>query len=337
MRVRLLSPLVFAMLCACGLSQTTLPSYMPAQRVVGTIRSSGSPQMGELLNLWEAGFQKFQPDIRFQNDLRSTSSAIAGLDLNHADIALLGRDLWPAEVLAFQSTYGYRPTSVQVATGSYDVPKATYALMLFVQADNPLTELSIEQLQNIFGAEDASHSHEIRTWGELGLEDAWVNRDIHPYGFDLKNDKAIFFQAKVLKGTRRWNGSIVQFSNSTSGPRIDAGQLILNALANDRDGIAISNIHYAVAGVKVLAIGRDHDGPFIAPARQSVQARSYPLARPVHIVVRRDPRRGIDPKVREFLRYILSSQGQRDVSRQKDYLPLANRVAISQRSILAAK
>ncbi len=335
MRMRLLSILAFAMLGACGMVQRSIPADVSAPQVTGSIRICGSPQMGRLLRIWETGFQKFQPGVHFQNDLKSTSSAMAGLDSNQADIALLGRDLWPAEIHAFQSIYGHGPTSVQVATGSFDVPKATFALMVFVHEDNPLTKVSIEQLRRIFG--ETTSPHEIRTWGELRLTGAWATQAIHLYGFNLENDKGIFFRARVFGRTQRWNDRIQQYSNSRTTPPIDAGQLILNSLAKDRYGMAISNLHYAVPGVKVLAIVRHNGGPFIVPTRESVQARTYPLARPVHMVVRVDARQGIDPKVCEFLRYILSSRGQEDVRKQQDYLPLTDRVVRAQLSSLAEK
>jgi phosphate transport system substrate-binding protein len=66
----------------------------------------------------------------------------------------------------------------------------------------------------------------------------------------------------------------------------------------------------------------------VLPTRESVTNRRYPLARPVYIYYTidndkteiSDPR--VDPKVREFLRYVLSRHGQRDVAAEGVYLPL---------------
>ena len=107
------------------------------------------------------------------------------------------------------------------------------------------------------------------------------------------------------------------------GKRIDAGQLILDALARDPWGIAISNIHYAGPAIRPVAI----DG--IIPSRATTQDRSYPLTRSVYLFVNR-----IDPRVKDFVAYVLSNLGQRDVEREGAYLPLPTKVLVEQVKLL---
>src|SRR5450755_3053952 len=112
-------------LTAVALAQSTdLPEYKPAQKVSGTIHICGSPQMGDLLKLYEQGFLKLQPSVRFEDQLTSTVTAVAGVYTGRAEIGLLGREIWPTEVQAFESATGHAPTVIDVATGSFDVPKA---------------------------------------------------------------------------------------------------------------------------------------------------------------------------------------------------------------------
>jgi phosphate transport system substrate-binding protein len=314
-----------------------LPDYVPAHQVSGLIRSWGSPQMAALMKTWEDGFKHFQPGIEFQDNLHGTASAVAGVYSRRADLALLARDIWPSEVEAFSSVYGHDPATVQVATGSFDIPKATYALMVFVNKDNPLEKLTLAELEAIFGNDNHSSMNGIRTWGELGLTGEWTNKAIRLYGFDLDNDKSIAFSRMVFKRTRRWNCRVQEFSNSTSGDALDAGQLILKALARDRYGIAISNLHYSTSGTKVLAIAVHRGGPFVMPSKASAQSRLYPLVRSVHIVIDRSPNRPINPTVLEFLRYILSRQGQADVSKEETYLPLTDEIVHSELSRLESE
>jgi phosphate transport system substrate-binding protein len=117
---------------------TELSLYMSTQQVNGVIRIWGSPQMGDLLKRYEEGFRKVQPSVHFEDALKSTVSAVAGVYSERADIGLLGREIWPSEAQAFESVKGHAPTTIEVATGAYDVPKATYALMIFVHRSNPI-------------------------------------------------------------------------------------------------------------------------------------------------------------------------------------------------------
>src|SRR5229473_248905 len=87
-----------------------------------TIRIWGSPQMSGVLRLWKQSFRKHHPEIRFRDELHGTASGIAGLYTGVADVALMGREIWPIETTAFQSVFPWPPLAIQVATGSYDVP-----------------------------------------------------------------------------------------------------------------------------------------------------------------------------------------------------------------------
>ena len=129
---------------SAGLAQEAAPlTYVATRQVSGVIHTWGSPQMGDLLRLYEAGFAKVQPQVRFDDSLKSTVTAVAGVYTGRAEIGLLGREIWPVEEMAFASVEGHAPTVVEVATGSYDVPKATFALMVFVPRGNPLDRKSV--------------------------------------------------------------------------------------------------------------------------------------------------------------------------------------------------
>ena len=299
-----------------------LPDYRPARQVSGTIRVCGSPQMGDLLKLYEQGFTKLQPGVRFEEELTSTLTAVSGVSSGSAEIGLLGREIWPGEIEAFESVKGHPPTMIDVATGSYDVPKATFALMVFVPKTNPIASLSTGQLERIFAAGDRA----VHTWGELGLKGEWVNRPIHLYGFSIDNDKSQIF-SQLIFASEHWNTEFHGFSNSADGT--DAGELIVQAIAKDPDAIGISNVHYATPEVKALAIAPPHQKP-IAPTPANVASRSYPLARAVYMVVDEDAAHPPSMAVVEFLRFVLSRQGQQAVVQEGNYLPLLPDVALKQ-------
>jgi phosphate transport system substrate-binding protein len=313
---------------------TELPPYTSTQQVNGVIRIWGSPQMGDLLKRYEEGFLKVQPSVHFEDALKSTVSAVAGVYSERADIGLLGREIWPSEAQAFESVKGHVPTTIEVATGAYDIPKATYALMIFVHRSNPIRSLSIEQLDRIFGY--AAGRKPVHTWGDLGLKGAWAKREIHLYGFSIENDKALIFSRIVFRESTRWNCYLREYSNASGSPAVDAGELILHDLAKDPVGIGISNIHYATQDVKVMPLSTMDNEPSLAPTRENIESRRYPLSRAVYIVFDRDAGHIVNPVILELLRYILSSQGQEDVLHDGTYLPLTPSIVEEQRHLLDA-
>lgn len=313
---------------------TELPPYTSTQQMNGVIRIWGSPQMGDLLKRYEEGFRKVQPSVHFEDALKSTVSAVAGVYSERADIGLLGREIWPSEVQAFESVKGHAPTTIEVATGAYDIPKATYALMIFVHRSNPIRSLSIEQLDRSFGY--TAGRKPVHTWGDLGLKGAWAKREIHLYGFSTENDKALIFSRIVFREKTRWNCHLREYSNASGPPAIDAGELILRDLAKDPAGIGISNIHYATQDVKVMPLSTLDNEPPVAPTRENIESRRYPLSRAVYIVFDRDAEHFANPIVFEFVRYILSSQGREEVLHDGTYLPLTPSIVEEQRRLLDA-
>jgi phosphate transport system substrate-binding protein len=309
-------------LCACPLTaqRGEFPPYTPAQQATDIIHTCGSPQMGDLLRLYEEGFHQVQPNVGFVDDLKSTLTTVAGVYTGHADIGLLGREIWPNEVQAFRSAEGRPPIVIEVATGSFDVPKATFALMIFVPKENPIASLSIVQLETIFG--ETAGTKQIRTWGDLGLAGPWASRPVHLYGFGIDNDKSQIFSQLVFRKGERWNKSLHEFSNAANGT--DAGQLIINAVATDPDAIGISNVHYATPSVKALALSTDAHPEPIVPTRETVANTTYPLTRAVYMVLNNDAAHPLSDTVREFLRYVLSRQGQIAVEKEGNYLPLTS-------------
>lgn len=303
----------------------TASNYEPKAQVSGTIRSWGSAQMAELMHLWEQGFQHYHPQVRFEDKLNGTVSGMGGLYSNVIDLSLMGREIWPAEAMAYQQVTGHGPEGVQVAIGSFDVPTKADALVVFVHRKNPIRALSVAQLRLVFGCRGASSGCGQR-WRELGLTRDWADKPIHLYGYKFDNAASIFFKSVVLKELE-WRCGIKTFANQTSndGGRIDSGQLILDALKDDPYGIAISNPHYAGPEVRALALSVDAGSP-IFPTNEAVASGKYPLARAVCIFFNREANQSLNPRVREFLHYVLSKEGQEAVLREGAYLPLPENV-----------
>jgi phosphate transport system substrate-binding protein len=306
-----------------------LPSYRPGEQVAGTIRLWGHGSfrrdfMGRLVRAWIERFHAYQPRVVFENRMYGTASAIGALYTDAGDIAILGEEISPAARRAFLRARGYEPTGIEIATGSLDVNYYDYAHMIFVHRDNPLTRLSLAQLEGIFGTENRRGAGPIRTWGDLGLSGDWAEKPIQPYGWKTDVDFALFFRERVLEDSHRWNPSIREFVHGTrpDGRQYDHGQRILDALSQDRCGIAISNLRYATGGVKALALAWKDGGPWCEANVASLVSRCYPLTRIIPAYIDRPPGRPVDPAQREFLRFVLSREGQAALLDLSGYLPL---------------
>jgi len=350
---------VLLFLVAVGFAQewdlSSVPSYQPQQKVSGVIRNFGS-DFGGLLKAWESGFLRYQPGIQFNDTLPTSDAALGGLVSGVADLAPSGRELIINEYLSFYETFNYNPLEITVASGSYDVKGMSWGLVVFVNKENPITKLTMKQLDGIFGAERTggwkgliwspeiarNPAENIRTWGQLGLTGEWSDKPIDTYGY-APSGMSAFFERKVFHGGTKWNANYREYVE-TGGREVAAGnrgpsvsiQHMLSELANNKYGIGYTGMQYGrkVPEIKPVALALDDGGPYVEPTKENFQNRTYPLARSIFMYVNRAPGKQIDPKLEEFLRYILSREGQQDVARSGTYLPLTADVVRDQRQKL---
>ena len=302
-----------------------LRPYQPEQRVSGTIRNWGNNYIPELMKDWEEGFRKYQPDVSFETHLPGTETGMAGVYGGIADLGFIGREVYPEEHNAFVGVFGYEPTVIQISSGSYATPHRTFSLQVFVHKQNPLAKLTLAQLNRIFGCGCIEKGQEpIRKWGQLGLTGEWADKPVHVYGYNFDTGMAGYFDKIVLSGSSKWNAELKDFDNGrdAKGEVINAGVYVLRALADDPYGIAYANLMYANSDIKALPLARAEGGPYIEPTRENVWQHAYPITRYTTVVLNRAPGQQVDPKVKEFLRYILSRDGMAAVVRDGAYLPL---------------
>ncbi len=338
--------LIAAMLLAAGFTfaasageRTPPPDDRAAHQLTGVLRVAGNDQMAGLMKRWEQGFRKLHPDVRIETWLKGSGSGMYALEMRTADIALMGRPINPYERYGVYERAWVYPVEIEVATGSFARPHKSPAYAIFVHKSNPLAQMTVQQLDGVFGAErgggwkaltwdeSAARGTErnLRTWGQLGLTGAWADRPIHPYGPpNLGAGTITAFQAMVMGGGAIFNEELREYA--------DRRQMLAD-LGSDPLGIAYAPLGDRNDGVKPLALAANSAGPYVALTRSSATDRSYPLARPVYAYYTIDndkteiasPR--VKPVVREFLRYVLSRQGQRDVEHDGDYLPIGASVA----------
>ena len=325
-------------------SANDLPAYVPGIAVTGTITSWGHVFMKPAMARWEAGFRRFHPDVRFSDELVSSAAATGALFTHTADLGLVGREIRPMEVAGYARVMKAKPYGIQVMTGAVGNPDKSLALGVFVHRDNPVTRLSFSQLDAAFGAEHrGGAAANARTWGDLGATGDWAARPIHVYQGLLDASPAFYFSTAVMKGSLLWNESTRTFDDVDlpGGHTLTAAEQIVAALAHDPAGIALAGVGTTVPGVtgpggvaRLVAVAAKDGGPWVEPTEENVRNRTYPFTRSVWIYINRAPGAPVDPRVREFLRYILSREGQADVAAEGEYLPLTPALARGQLSRL---
>ncbi len=323
-----------------------LPEYKPGKPLNGTIRQWGSNYLKDspLQGYFEEAFARHQPGIRFENNLTSTFVGMAGLYTKQADLAAMGRHPSWEELQSYQRIFGTEPVEIVMATGSYDVSGWTFALVPFVHKDNPIGKLTIEQLDGIFGAQreggwvgnnwdpTAARGPEknLRTWGQLGLTGEWADKKINVHAYNLNFHFPRDFAEKVFGGGYKWNESLIEYSNKT---RVDAtsdygklwvaGDQMMDVLGTDRYGITYTSMLYRdKPGVKTVPLAKTAAGPYVFPSLETVQDHSYPMTREVFFYTNRAVGGKVDPLVAEYLRFVVSREGQALVQKDGKYLPM---------------
>jgi phosphate transport system substrate-binding protein len=324
-----------------------LPHYVPQKQLTGWIRLHGSNYLadGKLGEYWRDGFAKFQPGLHISFYLPTAAVAFAALYYNQADLAMGHRPGF-YDLLAYQRVMGFDPLEITAVTGSYDVAGWENSTVILVNNENPLKGITLEQLDGVFGAArdggwagtnfrpDWARGPEknIRTWGQLGLKGEWADKPIHVYGFNLRYNTATDFADKVLKASDKWNENIHAYAHivQPDGKRYIQADQITDALARDKYGIAYNRYRGERPNIRRLAVAAPGGAPLVEHTLETVQNRTYPLFQEAYFYTSVKPGTAIDPNVKEFLRYVLSQEGQAEVQRDGKYLPLTAAVVLEQ-------
>lgn len=279
-----------------------LPHYEKVKGISGNLSSVGSDTFANLMTYWSEEFKRTYPSVHIQVQAAGSSTAPTALIEATAQFGPMSRRMKAREIAAFEQEYGYKPTEIRVAID---------ALAVFVNEDNPLQGLDFTQLDAIFSQTlRCGGNQSITRWGQLGLTGSWETRGLQLFGRNSVSGTYGYFKQKALcQGDFRNN--VNEQPGSAS---------VVQSVSTSLNSIGYSGVGYQTTGIRALPISRK-GSDYVAPTIENAASGRYPLARYLYIYVNKHPERPLPPLESEFIRFILSYQGQ-DLVKKDGYVPL---------------
>jgi phosphate transport system substrate-binding protein len=293
-----------------------LPVYQKASGVSGNFSSIGSDTLNNLMTLWAEEFKRLYPNVNIQIQGAGSSTAPPAVTEGTANFGPMSRMMNAKEIEGFEKKHGYKPTAVPVAID---------ALAVYVNKDNPIPGLSIEEVDAIFSVgRKCGYPSDITKWGQLGMTGEWANRDIAMYSRNSVSGTYWYFKDVALcKGDFKRN--VAEQPGSAS---------VVQSVTTQINAIGYSGIGYKTSGVRALPLSKKKGQPFVEPDAANAIDGTYPLARVLYIYVNKKPNEPLATLEREFFKMVHSQQGQKVVVKD-GFVPLPAAMAKRAEEMLA--
>jgi phosphate transport system substrate-binding protein len=280
-----------------------IPAYSKASGVSGNISSVGSDTLANLMTLWAEEFKRVYPNVNIQIQAAGSSTAPPALTEGTSNLGPMSRKMKDKEIQAFESKYGYKPTAIPVAID---------ALAVFVHKDNPVKGMTIAEVDAVFSStRKCGATLGIDSWGKAGLTGAWENRDIQLFGRNSVSGTYGYFKEHAL-----CSGDFRNNVNEQPG-----SASVVQSVSTSINSIGYSGIGYKTSSVRAVPLAKKAGEPFVEATAENAIEGSYPLSRYLYVYVNKAPNKPLDPITREFVKMILSQQGQQVVVKD-GYIPL---------------
>lgn len=288
-----------------------IPKYNKVSGISGNANSIGSDTMNNLMALWLEGFRKHYPLVNIQIEGKGSSTAPPALIEGTAQFGPMSRQMKSKEIDSFEKKYGFKPTLIRTSLD---------ALAIFVNKDNPMDCISMEQADAVFSkTRKRGFEKDIKTWGDLGLTGGFANQPVRIFGRNSASGTYGFFKEHVLK-KGDYKDEVKEQPGSAS---------VVQGITEDKYAIGYSGIGYKTSGVKVLSLADKKGEECYDGSYGNVTSEKYPLSRYLNLYVVKNPTKPMDPLVKEFIKYIMSYEGQEIVVKD-GYLPLPYEIVMEE-------
>jgi phosphate transport system substrate-binding protein len=285
-----------------------LVTYRAVSGVSGNLSSIGSDTLNNLMTLWAESFQKFYPNARIQIEGKGSSTAPPALISGTAQLGPMSRPMKGTEIDQFEKKYGYKPIGLRTSVD---------ALAVFVNKDNPIKCMTMAQVDAVFSkSRRFGYKEDITTWGQLGLTGEWAAKPVSLYGRNSASGTYGFFKEHTLK-----NGDFKDQVKEQPG-----SASVVQGITVDRFAMGYSGIGYATAGVRAVPLAEKEGGKCVEAEADNAYAGTYPLARFLYVYINKAPGKALDPLTREFVKLMVSKEGQEAVIKD-GYFPIPANIA----------
>jgi phosphate transport system substrate-binding protein len=269
-----------------------LPAYQTVTGISGQFKSVGSDTLANEVALWAKGFKELYPDVRIEVEAKGSATAPPALLQGASQFGPMSIPMTAEEVAAFEKKYGYKPSSFRVGID---------ALAIYVNKDNPIQCLTLQQVDQIFSStRKGSGGKSINTWGDVGLTGEWAKRPISLYGRNSLSGTYEFFKTLVLYG-----GDFKREVKQEAG-----SEGVVRGVESDRFAIGYSGLGFKTEGVRTVPLASYEGKRCYDTSAEATYAGNYPLARYLYIYLTKKPGQPLDALRGEFIKYILSKDGQ---------------------------
>jgi phosphate transport system substrate-binding protein len=270
----------------------SLPAYLTVTGISGQLKSVGSDTLTNEVALWANGFKELYPDVRIEVEAKGSATAPPALLQGASQFGPMSIPMTAEEVAAFEKKYGYKPSSFRVAVD---------ALAVYVNKDNPIRCLTLKQLDQIFSStRKGSGGRSINTWGDVGLTGEWAKKPIALYGRNSISGTYEFFREMAL-----YSGDFKQEVKQQPG-----SEGVVQGVGSDRLAIGYSGLGFKADSVRTVPLASYDGGQCYDTSAEATFSGKYPLARYLRIYLNKKPDQPLDALRGEFIKYILSKDGQ---------------------------
>jgi phosphate transport system substrate-binding protein len=298
----------FAVAAHAASLDPALHDYKKQSGVEGSLKSVGSDTLNNLMTLWAEGFNKEYPSVKIEIEGKGSGTAPPAMIGGTANFGPMSRPMKGGEMDDFEKKYGYKPTALRVAVDS---------LAVFVNKDNPIKCLSLTQVDAIFSkTRKKGGKEEIKTWGQVGLTGEWADKPISLYGRNSASGTYGYFKETAL-GDGDYKDSVKEQPGSSA---------VVQGIASDRFAIGYSGEGYKTADVRTVPLSARDGAPCFDATLENAYAGDYPITRFLYVYMNAKPGVKMEPLRAEFVKFVLSKQGQAGVIKDGFY-PIPSAIA----------